>query len=190
MLFKNIVLGLLSLCLIGTSVPSEAGMLSKAAKGYTAYKTYKVAKKVVPAVKSLVKNKKIVQNGIKDSKKPLMKNEFKTGEYDKVKQIPEKGLQYHHMPSTKQIEKYGVKKDDGIAMGMENDRHFLTRTYKNGNKPILRDNEAPRKALGRDIKDVRKIYQDNGKYSQEVRKSLQEVVKQNKEKFPDLYNKK
>lgn len=189
MLLKNIALGLLSLCLIGSSIPSEAGMVSKAAKGYAAYKTYKVAKKAAPVVKSLIKNKKVVQNGIRDSKKPLMNNELKTGAYGKVKQSPEKGLQYHHMPSTKQIEKYGVKKDDGITMGMENDRHFLTRTYKNGNKPILRGNEAPREALGRDVKDARQIYQDNGRYNKDVRKALQDTIKKNKEKFPNLYKK-
>lgn len=86
-------------------------------------------------------------------------------------------------------EKYGVKKDDGIAMGVEKDRHSLTRTYKGRNREHLNGNEAPREALARDIKDARQIYQDNGHYNKNVRESLQEVVKQNKEKFPDLYKK-
>lgn len=189
MLLKKIALGLLSLCLIGTSVPSEAGMVSKAAKGYAAYKTYKVAKKAAPAVKSLVKNKKVVKDGVKDSTKPLMKKELKVGEYGKLKQSPEKGVDYHHMPSSKQMEKYGVKKDDGIAMGVEKDRHSLTRTYKGRNREHLNGNETPREALARDIKDARQIYQDNGHYNKNVRESLQEVVKKNKEKFPDLYKK-
>lgn len=189
-MLKKIALGLLSLCLITPSIPSEAGMVSKAAKGYAAYKTYKVAKKASPAVKKLVKNRKVIKDGVKDSTKPLMKKELKVGEYGKMSsKHKEEGLDYHHMPSTKQMEKYGVKKNDAVSMGMQHDRHTLTRTYKGGNKPILRNNEAPREALARDIKDARQIYQDNGHYGKNVRESLQEVVKQNKEKFPHLYKK-
>lgn len=189
MLLRKIAIGLLSLCLIGTSVPTEAGMVSKAVKGYAAAKIVQKAAPIIAKKLAQKRAKKVVQDGVKDSTKSLMKKELKVGEYGKIKQSPEQGLQYHHMPSTKQIEKYGIKKDDGIAMGMENDRHFLTRTYKNGNKPILRDNEATREALGRDIKDVKRIYEDNGKYNPEVRKALQDVIKQNKEKFPYLYKK-
>ena len=190
MIFEKIALGLLSLCLLGTSLPSEAGIASKGVKGYVAAK---VVQKTAPVIaKKIIQNKakKVVQNSTKDSTKPLLKKELKVGEYGKIKQSPEPGLQYHHIPSTKQIEKYGIKKDNGIAMGMQNDRHTLTRTYKNGNKPILKNNETARQALGRDIKDAKTIYQDNGKYTPEVRKSLKEIIKKNKEKFPKLYNKK
>lgn len=119
-----------------------------------------------------------------------MKKELKVGEYGKMSsKYKEEGLDYHHMPSTKQMKKYGVKKNDAVSMGMQHDRHTLTRTYKGGNKPILRNNETPREALVRDIKDARQIYQDNGHYGKDVRGALQEVVKQNKGKFPDLYKK-
>ncbi len=76
MLLKNIALGLLSLCLIGTSVPSQAGMFSKAAKGYVAAKA---VQKVAPAIaKKIAQNKakKVAQNGVVNSTKQLTK---KTG---------------------------------------------------------------------------------------------------------------
>ncbi len=69
------------------------------------------------------------------------------------------------------------------------DRHRLTRTYKNGNKEVLEQNETPREALVRDIADYKKIFQDNGLYGQQTRDALKEVIKQNKEKFPNIYNK-
>lgn len=134
--------------------------------------------------------KRIVQTATKDTTKPLLKKELKVGTYGKLKQSPERGLDYHHMPSTKQIEKYGVKKDGGIAIGMEHDRHSLTRTYKSGNKSILKENEAPRNALAKDVRDAKQIYQHNGLYHKNVRESLKDVIKQNQEKFPELYNKK
>lgn len=190
MLLKNIALGLLSLCLIGGTLPVEAGIVSKGAKGYVAAK---VVQKAAPTIakKFIAKRPlKIVQNGVKDSTKPLMKKELKVGEYGKMtKNYKEEGLDYHHMPSTKQMEKYGVKKNEAISMGVQHDRHTLTRTYKGGNKPILKNKESPRDALARDVYDAKQIYQDNGKYNQNVRQSLQEVVKQNKGKFPNLYKK-
>lgn len=87
------------------------------------------------------------------------------------------------------MEKYGVRKDEGIGMGMERDRHSLTRTFKGKNREILGSNEKPREALARDIRDSRRIYQDNNMYTKEVRESLQESIKQDKEKFPNLYKK-
>lgn len=161
--------------------PAEAGVISKATKGIL----------VAQGVKLLVKqnSKRVVSAGVKDTTKPLVKGELKVGSYGKLKQSPERGLDYHHIPSAKQMEKYGVRKDEGIGMGMERDRHSLTRTFKGKNREILGSNEKPREALARDIRDSRRIYQDNNMYTKEVRESLQESIKQNKEKFPNLYKK-
>ena len=72
---------------------------------------------------------------------------------------------------------------------MQPARHTQTRTYGNKNKDPELLKETPREALGRDIKDVKKVYQENGQYNANVRESLQEVAKKNKEQFPDLYKK-
>ncbi len=121
---------------------------------------------------------------------PTNNNIYSVGNYRNLIHILKKELvQRDHIPSTKQIEKSGVKKGDGIAIGTQHDRHGLTRTYKNGNKEVLKQNETPREALARDIADYKKISQDNGLYGQKTRDALKEVIKQNKEKFPNLYNK-
>ena len=62
-------------------------------------------------------------------------------------------------------------------------RHRRTRTY--GRSPDL--SETPREALARDIRDVRNIYQEDGLYNQEIRHSLQDVIQQNKQSFPNLF---
>lgn len=93
------------------------------------------------------------------------------------------------MPSSKQMEQYGVKKNDGIAMGMEKLRHRLTRTHSYKNKDILNKNETPREALARDIKDAKNIYKKENMYDTSVRDALKEVIKQNKEKHQNLFKK-
>ncbi len=140
--------------------------------------------KTVAVVKTI---KKIKQ--IKDGSKPLLKNELKVGKYNKIQQFKEKDLEFHHIPSTKQIEKYGLKKKDGISIGVQKERHALTRTHGNGNKKILKNNETMRDALANDIKDLKNIYKKNGLYSKETRNALKEVIKQNKESFSDKYKK-
>ena len=118
-----------------------------------------------------------------------MNNELKVGKYNKIQQYKEKYLEFHHIPSTKQIEKYGLKKKDGISIGVQEERHALTRTHGNGNKKILKNNETMRDASANDIKDMRKIYRENGSYSKETRNALKEVIKQNKESFSNQYKK-
>lgn len=140
--------------------------------------------KAVAVVKVVSKVKKI-----KDGSKAILKKELTVGKYGKIGKQREPNLDYHHIPSTKQIEKYGINKKDGVSIGVQHDRHGLTRTYKNGNKKILKDNETMRESLARDVKDMRKIYRDNGLYNNNTREALKEVIKQNKESFPSHYKK-
>ena len=46
-----------------------------------------------------------------------------------------------------------------------------------------------RDALAQDIKDARKIYKDEGLYNKEIKKGLEDVIKKNKELYPDIFNK-
>ena len=41
-----------------------------------------------------------------------------------------------------------------LNFGLEHDRHTLTRTYKSGNKSILKNNETPRDALAREKEEA------------------------------------
>lgn len=227
MLLKKITLGLLSLCLIGTTIPSEAGMFSKAAKEYV---VAKAVKKVAPSiVKKAAQNKakKVVQNRVSDStkqltkkqadnlakksekeklaKKPLINGELKVGRYDDLidakkttKKLTDKKpigdnsirTQSHHVPSDAFMKKQGISKEDGIAVEMQEARHGLTRTYKGGNSRVLKDNETPREALARDVKDFKDKYRHDSEAYKKSRVAAQEVIKQNKESHPQLFNKK
>lgn len=96
-------------------------------------------------------------------------------------------LDAHHIPSSRYIKNKGLKSSDVIAMEMQPQRHMQTRTYGNKNPKLLQ--ETPREALGRDVKDVKRIFEKNSQYSAKVRESLKKVIKMNKENHPNLYKK-
>lgn len=107
------------------------------------------------------------------------------------------------------MKKFGVDAREAIAVNVEKTRHSLTRTYKGRNNGILKDNEAPRDALARDIRNMRDIYRYEKKdllkrnknesdadfklrekeYESNLRESAKDVIKRNKDKFPHLFNK-
>jgi hypothetical protein len=142
-------------------------------------------------------SEKIVQREIKKkvAKEALRNGELKVGKYKDLlksrrleeKEIGKERLEAHHMPSVKYLKGKNVPSGDGVAMEMQPQRHTQTRTYGAKNKQLL--DESPRDALARDVKDAKKVYNDNGLYDEKVRKSLQEVVRSNKTLFPEVYKK-
>lgn len=89
----------------------------------------------------------------------------------------------------KQLLKSGVNL--AVAGASSGGRHRQTETYGltgQGLQDYL--NLSPRDALARDIWDVRKIYQKDGLYTPEIRRSLQDVVKMNENMYPNLFRKK
>jgi hypothetical protein len=134
-------------------------------------------------------------NGIisEKNRRPLLPQEGSVGTYGELIKKGKKGdnLTPHHMPADSLMKSNGVKQKDGISMNMEQPtpgtggRHRRTRTY--GRKTDL--SEIPREALVRDIKDARKIYREDGIYTPEIRRSLQEVIQKNKELYPNLFKK-
>jgi hypothetical protein len=115
------------------------------------------------------------------------------GELKKEKITMGKGqnLSAHHMPSASYMKNHGIERKSGVSMMMEEPnpgsggRHRKTRTY--GRAP--NNTETPRDALARDVMDARKIYKDEGLYNDNIRDSLQKVVKKNKEMHAPLFNK-
>lgn len=105
----------------------------------------------------------------------------------------------HHMPSAKYLENNtNVKYDDGVAMNMEHPhpgnggRHRETSTYDNKMTKAEQQaywDKSPREALAHDIRDARKIYQEQGLYTDKIKEGLLEVIKQNKTRYPDLFKK-
>lgn len=182
---------MLLMLLISFSITgANAGIISKTAKAVV---VAKVAQKVAPAVTKKLARKEASK---KLAQEALLKNELKVGKYrnlvanrpfSKKSGQQTETLDAHHMPSTKYIESKGIPRDQGVAMEMQPSRHMQTRTY--GNNAVGMLNETPRQALGRDIKDAKKVYEQNGVYNPKVRKSLQQVVTENKKNYPNLYNK-
>ncbi len=174
----------------------EAGVFSKTAKAYVAGK---VIQKAAPVVTKKMADKAAKKEAKKQlAQEALKKNELKVDNYEKLvmnrtraKKMGDQTeqLDAHHIPSNNYIKNKCISKEDGIAIEMQPARHTQTRTYGNKNKDPQLLKETPREALGRDIKDVKKVYQENGQYNEKVRESLQEVVRKNKEQFPDLYKK-
>ena len=161
--------------------------------------------------------KKLAKAQAKKSAENLIKNELKTGSYNSLTKINDalkasgKTIENdaHHIPSQKFMNKFGVNARDAIAVNVERTRHSLTRTYRGRNNGILKGNEAPRDALARDIKNMKDIYRYEKKdllkrnknetdtdynlrekaYESNLRKSLKEVIKKNKDTFPHLCKK-
>ena len=83
----------------------------------------------------------------------------------------------------------GYTKDAGIAINMEQPptggRHRATATYGVGSDLTL----TPRQALAREIWDVRSIYANDGLYNQRIRRSIQEVIKLNRQRWPGFFDK-
>ena len=48
---------------------------------------------------------------------------------------------------------------------------------------------SPRQALAREVWDVRSIYRQQGLYTPDIRRSLQQVIKQNKLTWVGTFNK-
>jgi len=105
-----------------------------------------------------------------------------------IRQIGD-NLTPHHMPPAAYMQAQGISRGEGIAMFMEQPnpgtggRHRMTASY--GTRPDL--TLAPRDALAQSVWDVRQIYMNQGLYTPEIRQSLQQVIEQNLNSFPSLY---
>ncbi|WP_255763363.1 hypothetical protein [Clostridium butyricum] len=96
------------------------------------------------------------------------------------------------------MKQQGVKMNDGVSINMEQPspgtggRHRLTQTYGRNMTDIKKQTYydlSSRDALSFDIKDLRRIYKEQGLYTPEVRKGLMDAIKLNKELYPELFNK-
>jgi hypothetical protein len=125
--------------------------------------------------------------------KKLLPNEGNVGTYDELIAAGSKGdnITPHHIPSANRMAQSGVGKGDGIAINMEQPfpgeggRHRATFTY--GTKADM--GMSPRDALAAGVWDARRIYMRDGLYGPEIRSSLQDLIKQNKVTFPNIFGK-
>ena len=142
--------------------------------------------------------------GIFGKGKILLKSETKVGTYKELIDAGKVGdnITPHHIPSNEYMQRYMKERginystNDGICINMEQPspgmggRHRQTKTYNNNMTNAEKEayyKLTPQEALEKDINDIRQIYKDEGLYNKDVENSLQEAIKQNKSKYPDLY---
>ncbi|MEI8296343.1 MAG: hypothetical protein WCG04_07500, partial [Alphaproteobacteria bacterium] len=178
-------------------IPSLAGRAAAAARwGFGAWRFGRQAPEVAPTPPAN-NNPRLAAPPEAATPAPAEKPALREGQMGTYKElydmrVPGDNLTPNHMPQAAYMKQYGVKKPDGIAMMMEQPvpgaggRHRQTRTY--GRKPDL--STDPRTELAKDIMDARKIYQQDGLYTPEIRQGLQKVIDANKNIFPDIFAKK
>lgn len=123
----------------------------------------------------------------------LLQGEGKVGRYSDLVAAGRKGdnITPHHIPSANHMARHGIKKRDGVAINMEHPhpgsggRHRSTFTY--GTKAD--QNMSPRDALAAGVRDARRIYQEQGLYTREIRDGLRELIRQNKALYPNIFGK-
>jgi hypothetical protein len=98
------------------------------------------------------------------------------------------GREAHHIPSKAFMEKHGISRKEGLAVMMTNEQHDKTRT--SGSKAKRIDpNANPRDELAKDLRDVRKILQEDGDYKLGVNRKMLKEVKNHESKYPNLFKK-
>jgi hypothetical protein len=125
--------------------------------------------------------------------RPLLPGEGKVGTFKDTKRLNEKGsnLAAHHIPNADYMQAKGVSRTDGISMNVEHPNPGVGGRHREIHKELQKiDPElAPRDALAKSIMRAREIYREDGVYTQELKESLLDVIKQNKETFPNLFKK-
>jgi filamentous hemagglutinin len=114
------------------------------------------------------------------------------GELNKARRRDD-NLTAHHIPADAfmKAKVSGYTRNKGISIWMEQPypgaggRHRQTLSY--GSSPDL--SLSPRQALAREVWDVRSIYRQQGLYTPDIRRSLQQVINQNKLTWIGTFNK-
>lgn len=138
---------------------------------------------------------KIQQKAIINNNPKLIQGEGRVGSYGELLKTGHRGdnLTPHHIPSNAYMKAkvQGYTTNQGIAMMMEHlspgsgGRHRQTLSY--GKSPDL--NLSPRQTLALEVWNLRCIYFNQGLYSQQIRKSLQHLIKSNKLAWSSIFEK-
>ncbi|WP_143015183.1 hypothetical protein [Butyrivibrio sp. INlla18] len=129
----------------------------------------------------------------------LLPAEGKIGSYKELIKQGKRGdnITPHHMPSCEYANKMGVSKNDGLCMNMEmyypgkGGRHRLTYTYGNNMTNIQKQmyyELSPRDALTFDLKDIKRIYMQQGLYD-DIRPQIREYIDESMRRWPNIYEK-
>ncbi|MGL4427138.1 MAG: hypothetical protein ACRCUQ_05235, partial [Alphaproteobacteria bacterium] len=125
--------------------------------------------------------------------KELLPNEGTVGDYRTLKKKhskPGDNVSVHHMPNDEYMGRHNIPKTAGISMLVEDPYPGSGGRHRKIHQELrkLDPDVEPRDALAKVLKRAGDIYKEDGLYK-EIRPSLLEVAKQNKEKFPELFKK-
>lgn len=135
--------------------------------------------------------------GVANNIPKLLPGEGTVGRFGDLNKVRRTGdnLTPHHIPSDAFMKGKGVPgytRDKGIAIHMEQPhpgvggRHRRTQSYGQRQTDL---SLSPRQALAREVWDVRSIYRQDGLYTLEIRRSLQQVIQQNKSAWSGTFDK-
>lgn len=113
------------------------------------------------------------------------------GAYDDLIAAGAKGhnLTPHHISSANRMAAAGVDPGDAVAINMEHPfpgvggRHRSTFTYGNQSDAGM----TMRDALAAGVRDARAIYHKEGLYGPYIRTQLQQLITENKARFPEHF---
>lgn len=86
------------------------------------------------------------------------------------------------------MKRYGVARNDGLAVMLTEEQHVLTRTFKGRAKKIPASSTA-HSELAADIWDVRSILRKEGIYTKEINRNLMKGVADFQGKYPEIFKK-
>lgn len=125
--------------------------------------------------------------------KSLLPGEGLVGSYDDLIAAGSKGdnITPHHIPSANRMSQAGVSHGDAIAINMEHPfpgvggRHRATFTYGTTADASM----SARGALAAGVRNARQIYISDGLYGSTLRQALQNLIRTNKQTFPQVFAK-
>jgi hypothetical protein len=157
------------------------------------------AKKAGKVIKAAAK--KAVGKVTENIEHPLVPGEGEVGIYGRMQsQNRREGLdqvEANHLPPASFLRRHGIKREDGVSINTQQIRGAGSGRHREFHrKPEVRsltrpeDQTKSRDALSQCIRSMRKVYQRDGSYTPDIRRGLQEVIRQNKEKHSQLFKKK
>jgi hypothetical protein len=130
---------------------------------------------------------------IDTSEKSLLPGEGTVGTYAELGKISKRGdnLARHHIPNDNYMASRGIPKSEGVSIMVESPTPGSGGRHREIHKEMPSQDITlnPRQALAESVKRAREVYKKDNLYSPEINSSLQDVIKQNKERFPNMFNK-
>ncbi len=128
----------------------------------------------------------------KQEQPQLLSDEGKVGGFRELKKYKteEDNLARHHMPNNQYMRSRGISKEEGVSMTVEHPLPGMGGRHRRIHQELPRQdvNLNPRDALAQSVRRARQIYKEDS-LGAEIRPSLEKVIKENKNRFPDLFDK-